>query len=320
MDQIERRFRSAGVRMPPENRRQAYLIRGAKPIANRVGTAPGQIIELKAKRIILLPGPPGELEPMLDRDVLPYLTKRYPGVRVRSFTLHVFGHPESEIDEKIRPVVERIWGDKDTRTSFGILAHRSIIDVKATTEGKKLAKVLNINSRIKKSLVRLLGREIFGEDSEGLENAVGKLLKRRRETLSLAESCTGGLIADKITDVPGSSDYFLEGVVTYSNQSKLRILGVRKETLRKFGAVSPECAEEMARGILRKSGSDWSIAVTGIAGPDGGTKSKPVGLVYFCIAGKDASSHLARKFYGSRREIREKAALTALDLLRRQLI
>ena len=321
LNQIKKRFQSVRINMPRANERQAYLVKGAKPILNRAGTAPGQIIALKGKRcLILLPGPPNELIPMLDRAVVPYLKKNFPGKVAGALTLHIFGHPESEIDQKIRPVVEKNWDTRTTRTAFGILAHGSIIDVEVMTEGRTDAEIPRVHSRIEKELRGILGRDVYGKDGETLEIAVGRLLAKKKQTLSLAESCTGGLVAHKITEVPGSSEYFLEGAVTYSNISKIRMLGLHKETLKKFGAVSAECAEEMARGILRKSGSDWAVSVTGIAGPGGGTPLKPVGLVYFCVAGRGACTHLSKKFYGTRSDIKERAALTALDLLRRRLI
>lgn len=317
--EIRKKFGSRNVPMPIENERQAYLIQGAIPILNRFGTAPGQIIPYKNKSIILLPGPPSELIPMMDRIVCPYLKKKFSRTLTRSFVLHIFGYPESEIDERIEPVVKKNWDTKDIKTTFGILAHRSMIDVKASVEGKNKLKVERTISRIKKELYDILGNDIFGQNEETMESVVGNLLTKRKENLSVAESCTGGLIADKITNVPGSSNYFKEGIVSYSNESKIRLLGVRHETLKQYGAVSEQTAEEMAKGILKKSNSDWAISVTGIAGPSGGTKEKPLGLVYFSIASKKNIFTCSKKFYGSRLEIKERSALMALDLLRRKL-
>ena len=299
--------------------RQAYLIRGARPILNRTGTAPGQIIPLGKKTLILLPGPPRELLPMMDSAVLPYLKKTYPHASSKTLVLHVFGFPESHIDEMIRPVVDRKWSQDGLTVTFGILAHRSIIDVKATVQGKSPSAVKTLSGKIRKSLYGILGPKIYGEGEETLESVVGRMLKKKGKTLSLAESCTGGLIASKITNVPGSSDYLLEGLVTYSNAAKTRLLGIKPDILRRYGAVSEPTALKMARGALTRSGSDWAVSVTGIAGPSGGTKEKPVGTVCFGIASKKGARAFTEKLFGDRNQIRERAALSALDALRRAI-
>ena len=299
--------------------RQAYLIRGARPILNRTGTAPGQIIPLGKKTLILLPGPPRELMPMMDSAVLPYLKKTYPHASSKTLVLHVFGFPESHIDEMIRPVVDRKWSQDGLTVTFGILAHRSIIDVKATVQGKSPSAVKTLSGKIRKSLYGILGPKIYGEGEETLESVVGRMLKKKGKTLSLAESCTGGLIASKITNVPGSSDYLLEGLVTYSNAAKTRLLGIKPDILRRYGAVSEPTALKMARGALTRSGSDWAVSVTGIAGPSGGTKEKPVGTVCFGIASKKGARAFTEKLFGDRNQIRERAALSALDALRRAI-
>ena len=299
--------------------RQAYLIRGARPILNRTGTAPGQIIPLGKKTLILLPGPPRELLPMMDSAVLPYLKKTYPHASSKTLVLHVFGFPESHIDEMIRPVVDRKWSQDGLTVTFGILAHRSIIDVKATVQGKSPSAVKTLSGKIRKSLYGILGPKIYGEGEETLESVVGRMLKKKGKTLSLAESCTGGLIASKITNVPGSSDYLLEGLVTYSNAAKTRLLGIKPDILRRYGAVSEPTALKMARGALTRSGSDWAVSVTGIAGPSGGTKEKPVGTVCFGIASKKGARAFTEKLFGDRNQSRERAALSALDALRRAI-
>ncbi|MBI2916214.1 MAG: CinA family nicotinamide mononucleotide deamidase-related protein, partial [Elusimicrobia bacterium] len=264
MRAIVNRFRSAGLEMPEENKKQAFLIRGSQVIVNRVGTAPGQIVKDRGRTLILLPGPPKELIPMMEDSVIPYL-KRFSQSSILSLTLHIFGFTESDVDERIKPVVEKKWDQKDISVTFGILAHHSIIDVKVKVQGKSPQKCGQVLLSIKKELHGILGQDVYGENEETLESVVGKILKKRKETLSIAESCTGGLIADKVTDVPGSSQYFLEGLVTYSDESKVNLLGVRRETLKRYGAVSEPVAKEMAHGILKRSQSDWSISCTGIA-------------------------------------------------------
>lgn len=320
LKQIEGCFARAGRAMPRENERQAYVVRGAVPILNRDGTAPGQIIALGGKTLILLPGPPRELLPMMDSAVLPYLENKYPHGASKASVLHIFGFPESQIDEMIRPVVEKKWDWNGLTVTFGILAHRSIIDVKATVQGKSASAVKTLSGEIRKSLYEILGTKVYGEDEETLESAVGRLLKKRGETLSLAESCTGGLVASKITNVPGSSNYFQDGVVSYSNESKMRLLGVKKKTLQKYGAVSEPTAREMAQGARNRAKSDWAVSVTGIAGPGGGTKDKPVGFVCYGIASHDKTLTIIKRAFGDRLEIKEMFALNALELLRRELL
>jgi nicotinamide-nucleotide amidase len=316
---IRARFASIGRTMPEENRRQAYLLQGAAMIPNRKGTAPGQIVSVGKKSLILLPGPPGELIPMMEDTVCPYLSRRHQSVHSQTLVLHVYGFPESEVDERIAPVVEKRWNIPGVKITFGILAHRSIIDVKATAEARTPRSVRKALSLVRRELLSILGEDVYGEDDETLPMIVGKRLKRRGQTLALAESCTGGRIAAKITEVPGSSEYLREGLVTYSNESKVRRLGVGKETLKRHGAVSRETAGEMAKGLLRASGADWALSVTGIAGPGGAVSGKPVGLVWFGLAhGKEVWT-VSRNFLGSRTEIQEKSALAALNLLRQKL-
>lgn len=321
LSQIEGRFAKVRRAMPAENRRQAYLVRGAVPILNRVGTAPGQIIPLRKKTLILLPGPPRELLPMVNNHVLRYLKIHYPHQYSRTLVLHVFGYPESEIDEAIDPVVRKEWGSKDVEVIFGILAHRSIIDVKVTAQSRSESSVRMTLNEVRKSLYAILGEKIYGENEDTLESVVGKLLKASKMTLSIAESCTGGLIASKITNIAGSSDYFKEGFVTYSNESKTRLLGVKRITLQKYGSVSEETSREMAEGALKIAKTDWALSVTGIAGPSGGSRQKPVGTVCYGIASrKSIKSSTKIQRYGNRAEIRGRAALTALDILRRELL
>ena len=317
---IEGRFARAGRPMPKENEKQAFVLKGAIPVLNRVGTAPGQIIPLGKKTLILLPGPPRELLPMMDSDVLPLLKKKCPQTSSKTLVLHVFGFPESQIDERIRPVVDKEWDQDGIQVTFGILAHRSIIDVKATVQGKSAPAVKKLLAEIRKALQRILGTKVYGEGGETLESVVGTLLKKRKEVLTLAESCTGGLIAEKITRIAGSSDYFHRGLVTYSDRSKMELLGVKAATLKRHGAVSEETVLEMARGALKRSGADWALSVSGIAGPSGGSKEKPVGTVCFGIASRSGIRAFTQRHHGDRGQVREWAALAALDALRRALL
>ncbi len=316
LEQIKERFRISRLKMAAENRSQAYLLKGAIPILNNVGTAPGQIIPLGKKCVIALPGPPRELLPMLEGAVLDYIKQNYPTGFKSKTILHVFGKPESEIDEKIAPVIKKNWNKKGLNVNFEILAHNSIIDVCVFIEGKRKEDVEAHHLKIKQALRKVLGKDYFGENEDTLESVVGARLSARKETLSLAESCTGGLLADKITNISGSSNYFKEGVVVYSNESKMRLLGVKKETLDRCGAVSEAAAQEMAAGVLKRSKSDWALSITGIAGPAGGTPDKSVGTVWFAIAHQKKIKTILCHFTGNRHEIKEKSALTALNLLR----
>jgi len=320
LDRIQAKFKAVGRPMAAENARQAYVLKGASPIINSVGTAPGQIIPVKAKTVFLLPGPPSELAPMMDSTVLPFLRKKSPNVFSKTLVLHIFGYPESEIDEVIEPVISRNWNSPGVAVIFGILAHRSIIDVKVTVQSKSSAADRKVLADIRKALYGILGDKIYGEDEETLESVVGSLLKKKGLILSLAESCTGGLLASKITRIAGSSDYFHRGLITYSDASKIDLLGVKHQTLKKFGAVSEETAREMALGCLKRSGSNWALSVTGIAGPSGGSKEKPVGTVCFGVASRAGVKTFTKHFnYGGRAQIQERAALTALDTLRKAI-
>ncbi len=224
------------------------------------------------------------------------------------------------MDEKLRPIVENEKSRGPVRVDWGILAQSFIIDIKVMVSAPSFDEVENRLRRIELKIRRRFGRAIYGEGQETLEEAVGRLLRRRKETLATAESCTGGLLAEKITRVPGSSDYFLQGVVTYSNESKRRVLGVKPATLARRGAVSRECAVEMARGARRRSGADWAVSVTGIAGPGGGGEKKPVGLVYIALFHRGRTQCRKHLFFGDRHRIRERAALEALEALRLRLL
>jgi len=315
---IRARFRKRGLRMPPENTRQADVLEGARVIPNAVGTAPGQMVERGKKLIVLLPGPASEMVPMMEGVVLPFLRRRFKPLPYGSFTLHTFGRPESLIDQKIRPVIIRRRSlRRDEWLNFCILAQARRVDVKAEARAGSPRRLKNLLDRVKADLARVIGSDLYGQDDESLESVVGNFLKEKKLTLALAESCTGGLLGAMITRVPGSSAYFTAGVITYSNDSKRELLGVRRETLGRYGAVSAQAAVEMAEGARRRA--DVGLSITGIAGPGGGTSRKPVGLVFIGLAGLGRTFAKRCLFPGTREAIRERAAMTALDLLRREL-
>ncbi|GHT38982.1 putative competence-damage inducible protein [Endomicrobiia bacterium] len=314
----------AATSIPKINERQANIIKGAKVLKNHLGTAPGQMLcfefkngEKKYSRILFLfPGPPKEMQPMFEENVEPFLKGYLIGVKKNS-VLHVFGIAESDVAERIKPVMEEANSNYGKAVEFGILANDSIVDVKFSVSGGDELFVDKIIKNLKLEVNNVLKDNIFGSDSDTLASVAGRLLIEKKKTVSFAESCTGGKIAATITDVPGSSLYFKSSVVTYSNESKIKLLGVKKETLSSFGAVSKETAKEMAKGVLKLSGSDYAFSVTGIAGP-GGAREKPVGLVYIGFADKKKTESFKFNFNGTRKDIRERTVNTVLDLLRRK--
>ncbi len=321
-------FVKRGIDMPKNNERQAYVIDGAKILPNPMGTAPGQLLVLKKEGkenkssnvyIFLLPGPPREMQSMFDKEVFPYL-KKYETIIKKSFTLHVCGLGESVADEKIKHIIDAERRLDSGDVSFTILAHQMVLDIKATVSGKDEMLVDEMIHNIKNEFYEALGDNIFGEGKATLESVAGGLLMKNKSTLVVAESCTGGLLSQKLTSVPGSSFYFQEGFVTYSNKSKMRQLGVSEDTLKSFGAVSEQTASEMALGAKKVSGADFAVSITGVAGPSGGTAEKPVGLVFIGMAGPEETRVYRSEWPGSRAEVRERATNYALDLLRRVLL
>lgn len=319
LSDIRDKFKQRGIFMPPENRRQAYVLKGAQVLTNDYGTAPGQWIEINGKIVILLPGPARELMPMLENDVFPRLTGLFPDFHTALRKFHMVGVPESVIDQRVRPLVKRFTRLEGCVITHGILASQSIITVKFRVDGPTPVAVSEVATFLEKKFRRVLGSDLFGEEGQSLESVIGAELKQRELTVAVAESCTGGLIAKMLTDQPGASAYFKEGMVTYTNDSKMKRLGVHKETLQKNGAVSKQTASEMARGLRFRAGVTYALSVTGIAGPDGATPQKPVGLVYIGCAGPKRTIVKEFKFQGERKWIRHRAALMALELLRKEL-
>jgi nicotinamide-nucleotide amidase len=328
---IEKYFSKYAINSPPKiNKKQANIIRGAKVFENCLGTAPGQMLHFEfkysakkyRKTLFLLPGPPMEMKQMFEKHVEMFLKKYSTGIK-KSVVIHIFGISESAVAEMIESVMKEIKiCDLEKSVEFGILANESIIDVKFSVSGTDEVLINEITKKLKFDLCNLFKDNIFGFGNDTLASIVGQLLIKMKKTVSFAESCTGGKIASAITDVPGSSLYFKSSVVTYSNESKMKILGVKREILAKFGAVSEETGKAMAKGILKLSDSDYAFSVTGILGPSGATKKKPIGLVHICFADKDESKIESYKFNfnGTRKNISKLIINTTLDLLRRKLI
>ena len=313
--EIRQRFQGFGVAMPERNSRQAMVIEDAEVLPNPNGTAPGMFIDHQGTAIVLLPGPPREMRPMFETHVAPRLASRAGSLRVVRRMLRVAGLGESAVDEKIAPIYTQY--DNPVTT---ILFNQSEIEIHLTARGRTEQEAEALLDRLSEQIEERLGNAVFSFAGETMEQVVGLKLSVAGYTIAVAESCTGGLIAQRLTDVPGSSKYFIEGVVAYANDAKTRTLGVEPILLLEQGAVSAPVAEAMAEGIRKRAETDFGLSVTGIAGPDGGTEEKPVGTVYIALADIRGTEHRKLKLPGDRQLIRWRASQAALDMLRRRLI
>ncbi|MFZ1321847.1 MAG: competence/damage-inducible protein A [Ignavibacteria bacterium] len=318
LDHVRNIFSSRNINMPLVNEAQALIPSNSKVIWNSNGTAPGILIIKDKKVFAALPGVPYEMKPMIDDHVIPFLKKFFDlnnKLIHRQKTLLTTGLGESSLNERIGNITEIIGESKLAflPSSSGV---RLRINVTGENESVAVEKLLLIENKIKDKI----GEFIFGEGETDLEIVIGAILKERKLKLSVAESCTGGRISSRIVSVAGSSDYYCGGVCSYSNEMKINLLGVKKDTLKKFGAVSKETAIEMAEGVRKITVADHAISTTGIAGPDGGSDEKPVGLVWIGYADKEKS--YARNFlFGNNREINiQRSSQRALDILRRELL
>jgi|CZCB01.1.fsa_nt_gi nicotinamide-nucleotide amidase len=310
--QVEGYFARRQRLMPEINRQQALLPPSARPLPNPRGTAPGIWLEKDGKYIVALPGVPLELKMLMTGEVLPRLRQLlgqdHPGLITR--VLKTTGIGESALEERITDLLEV----RDGVTIAPYVKHGEIhlrLAVKAATRQEGLARMAPLEAALRERLATY----IYGADEERLEDGVGRLLLEQGLTLGLAESCTGGLLGHRITEVPGSSAYFMLGIVAYSNEAKKKLLGVEEETLRCHGAVSPETAEAMAKGLRRRYGVDLGLATTGIAGPGGGTPEKPVGLVYTALAAPGGVQVLCHHFPWDRTENKLATAQAGLTML-----
>ena len=251
---------------------------------------------------------------MVDQAVIPYLKRHAHGIR-KKLVLHLSGIAESAVDEKLRPLIQAHAGSGDTAVVFSLLPHQGIVDIGVAVQGSDELIVDDTLGRIKNEVHELFGRAIFGQGSETLESVIGALLMKYKRTIAVAESCTGGLLAAHLTSVSGSSAYFTCGIVSYSNIAKQQLLGVKQETLDGYGAVSEQTAVEMAEGARLRGAADYAVAITGIAGPTGGTEKKPIGLVYIGLCSPTLKEAERFMFSGSRADIRHAACMRALTLL-----
>ena len=315
LDWIRARFESFGRKMPERNSRQAMVIDGSEVLDNPNGTAPGLFIEHEGTSVALLPGPPREMKPMFENFVLPRLAQKSGNLRVVRRVLRVAGMGESAVDELIAPVYLQYENPQTT-----ILFNQTEIEIQLTARARTHQEAETLLDSVSVQLEERLGKAIFSFAGETMEEVVALKLAIGRYSLATAESCTGGLIAQRLTALPGASKYFIEGVVAYSNDAKTRTLAVEPILLLEHGAVSAPVAEAMAEGVRTRAGTDFGLSVTGIAGPDGGTEEKPVGLVYIALADDAHTEHRKLKLPGDRHLIRWRASQAALDLLRRRLI
>ncbi|MGH7394823.1 MAG: competence/damage-inducible protein A [Candidatus Methylomirabilales bacterium] len=314
--QIQARFARRGIPMARNNERQAQVPEGALVLENPRGTAPGLLLRVDPEQtVVLLPGVPAEMRPMLTEIVLPRLREVY-GLkgRIRSRVLRTTGVSESKVDE----LLGDLWAERNP--TIALLARSGEIHVRLTAKAETEAELTHLLDGREAQVRERLGDIVFGRDEESLEVIVGRLLLARRLTLAVAESCTGGLVGHRITNVPGSSAYFDRGVVVYSNQAKTALLGVPAELIAAKGAVSAEVAAAMAEKMREGAGVDLALAVTGIAGPTGGSPEKPVGLTYIALAHSGGVAAHEFRFFTDRDLNKQRAAQTALDLVRRHLL
>jgi nicotinamide-nucleotide amidase len=319
LERIRGRFAKRGMTMPENNRRQAMVPRGARLLENRSGTAPGLWLEAGRTTIVLLPGPPREMTPMFTEVVRDRLAASAAGLRVFRRVVKLTGRPESEVDARAQPLYAR-WASQAPPIASTILATMGQIELHLMVQAPNGS---NADGRLEAAVHELrqaFGTDVYSVDGRPLEAVVGELLRARGMTIAVAESCTGGLLASRLTDMPGSSDYVERGAVCYSNRSKVEMLDVPQALIDEHGAVSEPVAQAMAKGIRTRAGVDVGVGVTGVAGPGGGTAQKPVGRV--CIAAVVDGEEHARtfQFLGGREMVKFQAAQSALNMVRLLLL
>jgi nicotinamide-nucleotide amidase len=315
LDGIIERFHRFGRTMPKINERQAMVPEGATILPNTKGTAPGLWLEARNKIVVLLPGVPVELKALFVGEVAPRLSRIAPAERLHTRDLRIYGLPESEVETRVRPLYA-LYPDTETTilsALTGIQLHPRIWSANATQAAALLDEIAS-------RMALALGENLYSTHGEPLEDVVARVLTENRATVAIAESCTGGMVAEKLTNIAGSSAYFLGDVVCYSNELKTLLVGVPAEIIEAKGAVSSEVALALADGIRRRTGATIGIGITGIAGPGGGTAEKPVGLVHIGIADSHGPRERRYQFTGDRDRIRTFAAYTALDTIRRHFL
>jgi nicotinamide-nucleotide amidase len=315
VERIRERFARRGMTMPEINRRQAMVPRGAEVLPNPNGTAPGLWLERDSTAIVLLPGPPREMKPMLEAVITERLAPKSGGSGLFRRVLKITGRAESDVDAQASPVYIK-WTTQALPISTTILAVLGQIELHLTAQASRQADADAALDAAVLELQNVLGPSVYSVDGRALEQVVGDLLREHKMTIAVAESCTGGLLASRLTDVPGSSDYVDRGVVCYSNRSKTELAGVADTLIQEHGAVSEPVAQAMAEGIRSRSGTNVGIGITGIAGPGGGTPEKPVGTVAVAVAVDDEIRVRTFQFLGSREMVKFQAAQSALNMTR----
>ena len=313
-DNLKKRFARRGIPIPEVNRNQAMVPEGVELIPNRKGSAQGMIFRWKQKSVFVMPGVPMEMKGMMENTVIPKLREMCPDCRVKVDFIRSTGLAESVIYQKMESELNQF-----TSYEIAFLPNFSGVDLRVVRKGEDITD----NQKFKKFLKLLddeIGDAIYAREDIELEEVLGKLLRERKLTVSLAESLTGGLVQHKLTQIPGSSDYFMGGIVSYSNEAKMELLGVRESSLKKYGAVSELVAKEMAEGVRKRLGTDIGISTTGIAGPTGATATKPVGLVYLALSAKDIVIARKQIFGPDRNSVKQRSAQAALELARRYLL
>ncbi len=315
LDRIRERFARRGMTMPAINRRQAMVPRGAVVLPNPNGTAPGLWFERGGAAIVLLPGPPREMTPMLEAVIRERLEPNSGGAGLFRRVLKIAGRAESDVDAQVQPVYAT-WVAQPVPISTTILAVLGQIELHLTAQAPGRADADVALDAAVRELQEVLGPSLYSTDGSPLEAVVGGLLRERKLTIAVAESCTGGLLTSRLTDVPGSSDYVECGVVCYSNRAKTELAGVPDTLILEHGAVSEPVAQAMARGIRSRAGTNIGIGVTGIAGPGGGTPEKPVGTVSVAVVLEDDLRARTFQFLGGREMVKFQAAQSALNMTR----
>lgn len=317
LEKIRAFFAARQINMPPINEKQAFFPEGAEALANNNGTASGIYLLHDGKLVVMLPGPPKEMEPMYIQELEPRLKRDFnlENCHRPALTIKTIGLSESQVEENLSDLIN----EYQSLFNISLLAKDSEIHIKLQYINRYEQTAEDVFLPIIKKVKQLLPGRVFGFNQDTLVARCKELLLEQKKCLSTAESCTGGMLSKMLTDLPGSSKFFWGSICTYSNDAKVQLLGVKKETLIYFGAVSRETAQEMAQGMLNVSGSDISLAITGIAGPGGSTEKKEVGLVYIALADQRGCLVKENHFPGDRQEVRIRAAKTALDLLRRRL-
>jgi nicotinamide-nucleotide amidase len=319
LEKLEKRFASRNMKMTPNNIKQADILAGATVLPNSMGTAPGQWISGKydgrEKIIILLPGPPPELKKLFEEQCIERLRSKLPPAFIATRVLKIAMMGESQCDARVAPIYKRFT---DVETT--ILAGAGEIQLHLKTQAPSMEEAQERVDKLAGELEDELGDAVFSSQGESLEQIVGYFLQMRSATLAVAESCTGGLLSERLTNVSGSSRYFLGGAIVYSNQLKSQFANVPEELLKKYGAVSRLVAVALAEGIRERCRATLGVGITGVAGPSGGTPEKPVGVVFHALASDTGTEVIERNFSGDRKRIRWFATQQALDMVRRKLM